>query len=157
MIFATSTRYICGGYGRSMVNKNIVENAIAAIQQNIRELRNAVDIDWNIYTSDIRSRRFIERTLHVIIEACIDIAHHIISDEGLREPVTYRDAFVVLAENGILPDHELPVFEKIAMFRNLLVHYYEKVDDEIVYGIFRNNLSDIERFVGYILKYIEKQ
>lgn len=46
-----------------MVNKNIVENALAAIQVNIRELRNAVDIDWNTYTSDIRSRRFIERTL----------------------------------------------------------------------------------------------
>ncbi len=98
-----------------MVNKNIVENAIATIQQNIRELQNAVDIDWNIYTSDIRSRRFIERTLHVIIEACIDIAHHIISDQGFREPYTYRDAFVVLNENGILPDHELPAFEKIAM------------------------------------------
>ncbi len=140
-----------------MVNKNIVEKAIATIQLNIGELRNAGDIDWNIYTSDIRSRRFIERTLHVIIEACIDIAHHIISDENFREPATYREAFVVLNENGILPDQELPVFEKIAMFRNLLVHYYEKVDDEIVYGIFRNNLPDIERFVGYILEYIENR
>ncbi len=103
MIIATCTRYTCGGYGRGMVNRNIVENAIAAIQQNVRELQNAVDIDWNIYASDIRSRRFIERTLHVIIEACI-----------------------------------------------------EKVDDEIVYGIFKNNLHDIERFIGYVLKYIEK-
>ena len=139
-----------------MVNRDIVEKALETVRVNVNELRNAKDIDWDVYASDIRARRFVERSLHVIIEACIDAAHHIISDGGMREPATYREAFVVLCEHGVLPKDDLPAFEKIAMFRNLLVHYYEKVDDEIVYGIFKNRLDDFDRFVGYILKYLNK-
>ncbi len=139
-----------------MVNRDIVEKALETVRINVNELRNAKDIDWNVYVSNIRVRRFVERSLHVVIEACIDAAHHIISDEGMREPATYREAFVVLCENGVLPKNDLPAFEKIAMFRNLLVHYYEKVDDEIVYGIFKNRLDDFDRFIGYILEYLNK-
>jgi uncharacterized protein YutE (UPF0331/DUF86 family) len=139
-----------------MVNGDTVEKAIGTISLNVKELRQAADIDRDKYRTDIRARRFVERSLQVIIEACIDIAQHIISDDGMREPVSYRDTFVVLCENGIVPEEELGTYEKIAMFRNLLVHYYEKVDDEIVFGIFRKNLGDFDRYVGYILKYLEK-
>ncbi len=138
-----------------MADKVFIEKALETISVNLKELRNATDIDWSVYQSDIRSRRFVERTLHVVIEACLDIAHHIISSEGMREPGTYREAFVVLSENGIIPEPDLKNFEKIAMFRNLLVHYYEKVDDEIVFAIFKNRLDDFERFLKYILKYLE--
>ena len=139
-----------------MVDKVIIEKGLESISINLHELKKASDITWQVYQKDVRSRRFVERTLHVIIEATLDIAHHIISSEGLREPSTYREAFVVLSENGIIPESELNEFEKIAMFRNLLVHYYEKVDDEIVFGIFKNRLSDFERFIKYILKYLEE-
>jgi uncharacterized protein YutE (UPF0331/DUF86 family) len=44
----------------------------------------------------------------------------------------------------------------MASFRNLLVHYYERVDDEIVYGIFKQNLSDFDLFVERIVKYLEQ-
>ncbi|NLV67138.1 MAG: DUF86 domain-containing protein [Spirochaetes bacterium] len=84
----------------------------------------------------------------------MDIAHHIISSDGMREPATYREAFVVLSENGIIPAPVLKNYEKIAMFRNLLVHYYEKGDDEILFGIFKNRLDDFEDFIGYIFKYL---
>ena len=79
--------------------------------------------------------------LQISIEAMIDIGHHIISDEGFREPQSYRDVFKVLAENMFLPEDELPQYENIASFRNILVHHYGKIDDSIVYGIFRNNLK----------------
>jgi uncharacterized protein YutE (UPF0331/DUF86 family) len=139
-----------------MVNRNIIDKALETIRFNVGELRKASDITLEVYLSDLRSRRFVERSLHVIIEACVDIAHHIISDEGFRESSSYRDAFIVLNENGIIPEKDLKSFERIAMFRNLIVHYYEKVDDEMVYGVFKNNLGDFERFIGYILNYMDK-
>ena len=70
--------------------------------------------------------------MHIIIEACIDIAQHIISDEGFREPSSYRDTFAVLAEHGVLRKEDLERFENIASFRNLIVHYYERVDDVVL-------------------------
>ena len=139
-----------------MVDRVILERILADIVSNVKELRNAQDVEWNSYRTDVRMRRFVERTLHIIIEGCIDAAQHIIADEGMREPTSYRDAFMVLAENGILSTEDLTRYENIASFRNLLVHYYAKVDDEIVYGIFKNRLSDFDLFIERIVHYIGK-
>ena len=139
-----------------MVNRLLLERILADIKSNVKELKNAKDITWDVYRTDIRERRFVERTLHITIEGCIDAAQHIISDEKMREPTSYRDTFMVLTENKILKPDDLSRFENIASFRNLLVHYYEKVDDAIVYGIFKNNLSDFDLFVERIVRFLGK-
>ena len=138
-----------------MVNKILIERILSDINLNLNDLKNASDITWEVYRVDKRARRFVERTLHILIEASIDIAQHIISDQKFREPANYRDTFVVLAENNIIQSKDLTQFENMASFRNLLVHYYEKVDDEIVFGIFKNNLADFDLFVEKIIEYLK--
>ena len=140
-----------------MVNRVLAERILADIKANVRDLKNATDITWDVYRTDKRARRFVERTLHIIIEACIDVAQHIISDEGFREPSSYRDTIAVLAEHGVLRKEDLERFENIASFRNLIVHYYERADDAVVYGVFKENLSDFDLFVDRIIEYLERE
>ena len=137
-----------------MVDRILLERILSEITAEVNDLKNATDITWEVYKTDKRARRFVERTLHVIIEACIDVGHHIISDEKMREPSSYRDTFTVLAENGVLHPGDLKRFENMASFRNLLVHYYERVDDEIVFGIFKRDLPDFEFFVSQIVEHL---
>ena len=139
-----------------MVDRMLLERVLSEITSEVRDLKNAVDITWEVYKTDKRARRFVERTLHIIIEACIDVAQHIISDEKMREPSSYRDTFTVLAENGVLRPGDLERFENMASFRNLLVHYYERVDDEVVYGIFKKDLPDFDFFVERIVEFLKK-
>ena len=139
-----------------MVDVVLVEKILGDIKSNVSELRQATDITWDIYRTDKRSRRFVERTLHILIEACIDVAQHIISDEQLREPTSYRDTFAVLAESGIIQPEDLTRMENMASFRNLIVHYYERIDDAAVYGFFKRNLSDFDIFVRSVVKYMKK-
>jgi uncharacterized protein YutE (UPF0331/DUF86 family) len=137
-----------------MVDRILLERILSEITSEVNDLKNATDITWEVYKTDKRARRFVERTLHVIIEACIDIGHHIISDEKMREPSSYRDTFAVLSENDVLRPGDLERFENMASFRNLLVHYYERIDNEVVYGIFRKDLADFEFFVERIVEYL---
>jgi len=139
-----------------MVDQLLVERILTDINSNIQALRNADDITWEVYKTDMRSRRFVERSLHIIIEAVIDVAQHIVSDENLREPANYRDTFLVLAENGIIKAEHLYTYEKMAAFRNLIVHYYEQIDDEVVFGIFKKNLKDFVLFVSEISQFLQK-
>ena len=103
-----------------MVNRVLLERILADIKTNVKELSDAKDITWDVYRTDVRARRFVERTLHITIEGCIDAAQHIISDEKMREPTSYRDTFTVLTENKILTPNDLSKFENIASFRNRL-------------------------------------
>ena len=139
-----------------MVDRLLLEKILGDIRANVRELEKAKDITWELYQDDVRTRRFVERTLHILIEACIDVAQHIISDEGFREPSTYRDAFVVLAEEKIISADQLPRLEQMAAFRNLIVHYYEKIDDSIVFGVFQRNLSDFLAYTESISVFLKE-
>ncbi len=138
-----------------MVKHEIVERKIVSLKGYLKELYNATDINWEKYITDNRSKRFVERLLQISIETMIDIAQHVIADEGFREPGSYRDVFKVLVENHVIAEEKLQRLEKIASFRNVLVHHYEKIDDSIVYGIFKNNLGDIEDFITDILVWLK--
>ena len=91
--------------------------------------------------------------LQVSIECCLDIAHHIAADEGYRTPQDSYDAFVVLNEEGILPDDFMPILRQMVSFRNRVVHLYWDVDDATLYDILQRNLGDFETFVIHILNF----
>ena len=137
-----------------MVNETIVNRLLNNIESYTQELRSASDITYGTFMADIRSQRFVERTIHIAIEACFDVVHHIISDEGWREPASYADAFQVLAENKVLAAESLQRFTLMAQFRNKLVHYYEKIEPVQVYAIFSKHLSDFDVLIRAIRSWL---
>jgi uncharacterized protein YutE (UPF0331/DUF86 family) len=42
-------------------------------------------------------------------------------------------------------------------FRNLLVHYYERIDDTIVFGVFKRHLVDFDHFIETITAFLQQQ
>lgn len=101
-------------------------------------------------------RKSVERTLHTATEACLDIGHHIIAEEGFRSPEDNKDVFVVLGEEGLVPGELVPQLVKMAKFRNLLVHQYAHIDNAIVYGILKRHLGDFDEFAQAIVAYLSK-
>ncbi|MEA2012800.1 MAG: DUF86 domain-containing protein [Verrucomicrobiota bacterium] len=140
-----------------MVNESIVYRLLNNIKSYLHDLTIVENITFNEYKNDIKTQRFVERTLQITIEAMLDVTHHIISDEKLREPNSYADAFTVLHEQQIIADEFIETAKQIAQFRNKLVHHYEKIDPEIVYGIFLKKSKDIEVFIKNIEDWLEHQ
>lgn len=70
-------------------------------------------------------------------------------------PVTYADTFRVLYENGILKKDLFETMEKVAKFRNIIVHHYDKVDTEIVVGILKKDLNDFLTYKDAIIKILK--
>jgi uncharacterized protein YutE (UPF0331/DUF86 family) len=139
-----------------VVNSNIVYKLISSIESYLTELETfCAGITLQDFSKDIKLQRFTERTLQIAIEAMLDIAHHIISDEKYREPDSYADAFTVLHENGILDEGFLKTVKQMAQFRNKLVHSYESIDQEILFTIVIHKRHDIENFITQIKNWIE--
>ena len=82
----------------------------------------------------------------VAIEACIDAGEHVIASEGLRAPSDFADVFASLGEGDVLPTALVPDLQRMARFRNLLVHGYAKVDDEQVIDLLVTRLGDLDAF-----------
>ena len=115
------------------------------------------DITVDKYMSDWRTQRIVERTLQIMIETCADIANHIISDRNMRIPTGYSDTFKVRLENGSIDKDLFAVMEKMAKFRNIVVHQYEEVDAEIVIIILKKHLDDFIRFKEAILSSLKEK
>ncbi len=99
------------------------------------------------------TKRFVERTLHLAIESCLDIGSHIISDERLGTTNNNVDIMKILADNDII-EKNVDTYIKMAKFRNVIVHDYASLDPEIIHQILTNNLADLENFLLWIRDYI---
>lgn len=133
-----------------MVDRELLSRKLSNLSNYINELQRADDINWEKYTVDPRSKAFVERYLHLAIEEVFDIANHLVSFHRWREPTGYRDLLLVLKENRVVPEESLSTFQNMASFRNMLVHHYEKIDDEVVFGIFKKRLPDFILFIDLI-------
>lgn len=140
-----------------MVDKELLSRKISNLSQYISELKNAEDIDWEKYTTDSRSRAFVERYLHLSIEEVFDISNHLVSFCRWREPTGYRDLLLVLHEQNVIPANLLSTFQNMASFRNMLVHHYEKIDNEVVFGLFKKRLTDFTLFIDLIKKWSDEK
>lgn len=139
-----------------MVNDEIILRKTQKLKEYTNELRQAKDITWEKYQKNMRDRAFVERYIHIAIQTVFDIANHIISYEEWKEPDTYRETFSILASHGVLPDEKAADYQNMASFRNMLVHHYESVENEVVFGIFKNRLGDFDLFRRCVLEYLKK-
>lgn len=140
--------------GDVMVDKEVVERLLGLLEEYVGDLESVQDISFDEYKSTKQVKRFVERTLQIAIEACLDLGNHIIADEGLREPEDNKDVFNVLAEAGIIDAKLLGNLKPMASFRNLIVHDYGKIDDEIVFGILKRRLEDFKEYSSMIVEHM---
>lgn len=126
------------------------------LEEYISDLENVKDTSLQEFTDNKILRRFVERTLQLAMEACLDIGSHVISASGFREPHFGRDVFLILAENGWLDRDLSDRLQSMAGFRNVLVHDYATLDDEVVFGVLQTRLSDLRDFGTAILERLEK-
>jgi uncharacterized protein YutE (UPF0331/DUF86 family) len=138
-----------------MVDEALILRKLSELDEYYRQITEYEKITVTQYAGDWKIQRIIERTLQMMIETCVDIAGHIISDKAFRIPTSYSDTFLVLKENNILSDKLFSSVEKMAKFRNIVVHDYDKVDAEIVVGILKKNLKDFVDYKDAIIRFIE--
>ena len=92
----------------------------------------------------------------MMIKICADVGSHIISDRGYRIPKTYADTFRVLYESKVIKKNLFERMERMAKFRNILVHHYDKVDAGIVVGILKSNLIDFLSYKDVIVNLLRE-
>ncbi len=133
-----------------MTDRDLVLKRLAFIDTCVRELRTEARPER--IATDLRERRFIEHTLQLAIQAALDVASHIVSDERLGEPPTNRALFDLLVRARWLPPELGDRLGDMAGFRNVLVHGYTEVDLGIVRDILANRLEDLEALAQTVRK-----
>ncbi len=133
-----------------MTDPELIAKKLALIETCVRELQ-TLSRPAEI-SRDVREERFVEHTLQIAIQAALDVASHIVSDQRLGEPRTNRELFDILERAGFLPNRLAANLKNMVGFRNILVHGYEIVDLAILREVVEDRLDDLLAFVKAIRK-----
>jgi len=135
-----------------MTDADLLAKKLAFIETRVRELRDLAHPE--LIEQDLREERFVAHTLQLAIQAALDVASHIVSDERLGEPENNRRLFELLVENGWVPAALARPLSQMVGFRNVLVHGYQDVDKAVVREVIENRLDDLGAYVAAIRSHI---
>ena len=133
-----------------MTDPELVAKRLAIIETCVRELRELAHPA--AIPTDVREARFVEHTLQIAIQAALDTASHIVSDERLGEPRTNRELFDLLERAGWIEPVLAGALRDMAGFRNILVHGYDTVDLAIVQDVVERHLDELLQFTDTVRK-----
>jgi uncharacterized protein YutE (UPF0331/DUF86 family) len=127
-----------------VTDADLLAKKLAFVESCVADLRRLAVVED--IASDVKERRFVEHTLQLAIQACLDAASHVVSDERLGEPKTNQELFRLLEQAGRISKDLSQKLRAAAGFRNILVHGYADVDVNVTRDVLEHHLDDLLAF-----------
>lgn len=135
-----------------MVDSDLILTKSSSVKRHLNRVIEKRHTDLQTFLQDIDRQESILFNLQMAIQNCIDIAAHIVSEEGLGVPGSTNEMFYLLEENEYL-NHELTEkMVKAVGFRNLIVHEYGKIDLEQVFEVAKEDIKDINEYLVFLFQ-----
>ena len=128
-----------------------VRDLLGGIAEALRRLRELGLLSEDEFLADFRNTESAKYLLVVATEAAIDICNHIVARRSGRAPEDYADCFAVLVDLRVITPDLAERLQRMARFRNLLVHLYWRVDNRRVYEVITDDLGDLDAFSKQVL------
>lgn len=130
-----------------MVDRSIVLAKVTQIEKCLARIREKRPSSLQLFLEDRDRQDIVLFNLMQALQGCIDLAAHVVSDEGFGTAGSMNEFFYLLHERGVITGE---ITERMVMavgFRNLCVHEYTRLDLVKVYEISLHGIKDIEAFV----------
>ena len=126
------------------ISKRVVSDRLAWVDRMLSEIRSLPLEDKAVFMEDSRNVWTAESCLRRALEALFDMGRHI-SAKGFGEAVTeYKEIALALKRHDVVSVGELSLMQKLAGYRNRLVHFYHDVSADELYEICSTHLGDVE-------------
>jgi uncharacterized protein YutE (UPF0331/DUF86 family) len=129
-----------------MVDRDVVLAKLGQLADHIGRVRSACPATPDLLRADRDRCDLVAFNLMLAVQDCLDVASHIIADEGWRAATTLAGAFQRLGEHGMLTAETADALTRAAGLRNVVAHGYAGVDVGFVHQGATSGLIDLETF-----------
>jgi uncharacterized protein YutE (UPF0331/DUF86 family) len=106
----------------------LLERLLARLEEYARTVRRAdLELDLDAWLK-------VSRALELVAQCCLDLAMEMVAKRGLGVPETNRDAFVRLAQAGLITAEQSTALQGWAGLPNVLAHLYTGIDLDRMYA-----------------------
>lgn len=135
-----------------MVDRQVVVAKVALVEKAVARIRAKRPASLEQFLAEPDLQDIVMFNIVQALQGCIDLAAHVVSDEGYGMAGSMNEFFYLLEEQGVLPADLVERMVQAVGFRNLCVHEYARLDLAKVHAIAASGLSDIEEFIGLMLQ-----
>jgi uncharacterized protein YutE (UPF0331/DUF86 family) len=125
------------------------------VDRMLKEIRALPLATYQSFLEDSRNVAAAESCLRRCLEALLDLGRHILA-KGFGEAVSeYKEIARGLVQKDVLEKEEGKKLEKMAGYRNRMVHFYQEITEQELYQICCREVSDIETLLERMLKWVK--
>ena len=128
------------------LNADLIRSRCTEIEDSIRRLERLQSLSREDFLSDQDTLDIACYRLLIAIEAALALCYHISAKRLRKVPEEYAGCFELLANAGVISTGLSERLQRMARFRNLLVHVYWKVDYGKIYDVIHGDLPDLRDF-----------
>ncbi len=135
-----------------MVNVDLVAAKLAEIEDRIARVRAHRPASVEAFDRDALD--LVSFNLLLAVQACTDIAVHLIADEGWPAATEVRGAFERLELERVIAPATRRALSRAVGLRNVVAHGYGGIDPQLVYGAATAGVADLEEFAREIATWV---
>lgn len=133
----------------------VVADKLTAVRRMLDGIRSLPLDELAAFTADPRMVAAGDSYLRRALEAMLDLGRHILAKGFGRAPAEYAEIARQLGEAGVLDPARSARLVVMARYRNRMVHFYDEISDEELYGILSRELRDVEDLIAAITDWLK--
>lgn len=139
------------------MDETVLLSKIVSLERCIQRIQGRTPRDRQTLSDDLDRQDIIVLNLERAVQACVDIASHIVAELTLPAPMTMAESFETLRHAGVISAAVADRMQKSVGFRNIAVHEYHAINWNVVFAIITEHLDDFRKYAAEIMQWVEKR
>jgi uncharacterized protein YutE (UPF0331/DUF86 family) len=140
-----------------MVDRDLVATKLGELAEHLARVRTRSTASAEDLRRDRDALDLISFNLMLAVQACADVASHVISDEGWPPAISLGAGFERLRDRGVISAPVTEALVRAVGLRNVIAHGYAGVRPEMVHAAATTGLADLEAFAREIATWAQRQ
>ena len=133
-----------------MVNRSLLTQRLTELADRIARVRQHGASAPERLRENRDSFELVSFNLMLAVQACADIASHVIADEKWPPAASLGESFTRLHEHGVIHADTARALRQAVGLRNIVAHGYGGIDHEMVESAAKSGIDDLSRFAQQV-------
>jgi len=133
-----------------VVDKNLLAAKLAELADRIDRVRTHVPANAATLEADRDALDLVAFNLMLCVQTCVDIASHVVADEGWPAARSLAEGFTRLEENHVLSPKTAEALRGAVGLRNVVAHGYAGIEPARCFLAATDGLGDLDAFAREI-------
>jgi uncharacterized protein YutE (UPF0331/DUF86 family) len=137
-----------------MVNRDRIASKIADLSDRVGRVKLHCPANPAELVSNRDALDLVSFNLMLAVQACADIASHLIADEGWPAAQSLADGFQRLHERGVISAPSASALSRAVGLRNVVAHGYSGIDAALVHAAATRGVAELNAFAREVAQWL---